>query len=177
MSREISENPIPLYQIRPRFQIDTKYSLDEIHARINNSLKKDQATCRGSIYSHYVTLFIPEDDQHYWSPQLSLNIEELDIGTHIRGLYGPNPSIWTMFIFFYSFIGIAFLFVSIFGFSRMSLGESGWILWLLPILFIIFISIYISAYFGKKKGHDQMIILHLFLEQCLDIHFSEVYKN
>jgi hypothetical protein len=131
-------------------------------------LKAENAQCEGQVNEEYGTLYLPYKEQHYWSPRLNLTFEKEESFTIIKGLYGPRPSVWTMFVFFYFVIALALVFVIIIGFSNISLGLSGAILWLIPILLIVFLSLWIVAYLGQKMGHDQMIILQQFFEKALD---------
>jgi cytochrome c-type biogenesis protein CcmH/NrfF len=45
------------------------------------------------------------------------------------------------------------------------LGKSTTILWVVPLLVIVFGSLYFVAYSGQKLGYDQMVTLHHFLEK------------
>ncbi|MFT5169113.1 MAG: hypothetical protein ACI8P3_004361 [Saprospiraceae bacterium] len=162
-----TEDHLPHFRVRPRFQIDTSCPLEELVEKIQNGLEKENAACNGRVNSMFGTLFIPQEDQHYWSPQLSLSFEKTETGTLMRGFYAPRPAVWTMFVFFYAIIGIAIIFILIFGMSYRSLGDSGAILWLIPVLVIIFLSLYAVAYTGQKMGHIQLVTLHRFLEECV----------
>ena len=161
-----TEDHLPHFRVRPRFQIETTFSIEELTEKIQSGLDKENAPCLGQVSPMFATIYIPQEDQHYWSPQLSLNFEETETGIFMRGFYAPRPAVWTMFIFFYAVIGIAILFILIFGFSYRSLGNSGAILWLIPVLVIIFFSLYAVAFTGQKVGHDQMVTLHRFIEDC-----------
>jgi hypothetical protein len=165
MKEHFDEDHLPVLEIRPRFQINTNLSMDEIENRINSNLHDPNSNFLGSVQHGYGTLSIPFKEQHFWSPQLTFSMEETEEGTLVRGLFGPRPSVWTMFIFFYAIIGFAIMIVSIIGFSNLSINQSGAILWSLPILIAVFLTIYISAYFGKRLGRDQMIILHRYFEK------------
>lgn len=154
-------------EIRPRFRKRTELRLGEILKRFRLALDDPQATIKGYIVDHHIVLKIPLEEQHYWSPQLSLEIEAEPEGTLIRGLYGPKPSVWLMFIFFYAVLGFISLVVMIVGFSQLNLNLSARILWLLPITLVLFVMIYLSAKAGQKKGHDQMEALHHFFEARL----------
>ncbi|MBT8190860.1 MAG: hypothetical protein HKN67_03165 [Saprospiraceae bacterium] len=167
------EDPLSAHQIRPRFQIDIDSGIKEIEDKIKDALQEEDATCLGRVDHGFVRLMLPYEDQHYWSPQLSLNLLENGDKTHIRGLYGPSPSVWTMFIFFYALIGLAILVILIFGTSYISLDQSGAILWLIPVLVLIFASLYLVSFFGQRLGHDQIVILHNFLEKTLEIKFED----
>ncbi len=164
------ENPTPEneeFHVRPRFRRETELMEDELQERIKHALAQDDAPCRGRLIAGHATLFIPQEQQHYWSPQLSLSFEELEKGTLIRGLFGPRPQVWTMFVLFYATIGFAALIVLIFGLSYWSLGKSTAILWWVPVLAVLYLSLYLVAYFGQKLGKDQMVILQKFIDKIL----------
>ncbi len=155
------------YRIRPRFHVETKFSAAQLKQKIEAQLNTENALITGWVDAHYAKLSIPHANQHYWSPYLSLSFEEIEGGTMIRGRYGPRQTVWTMFVFFYAFIGFAVMIILILGTSYMSLGKSGAILWLVPVLVVIFLTLYLVSYFGQKLGHDQMVTLHHFMEKCL----------
>lgn len=164
------EDHLPSYRVRPRFQIVIPFSKEKIIEKISEGLNKQDAKCKGWIHeSGFGKLFLPIEHQHYWSPELNLSIENKDQGSLLSGLYGPKPAIWTMFVFFYFVIGFSIVVISVIGLSNIYLNKSGIILWLVPILILVFLSLYLVAYLGQKVGYDQMIILHQFLEASLGI--------
>lgn len=155
-----------LSPVRPRFRVHCKLSPDEVVGRINAKLREKDSPCIGKVISGYATILIPEEDQHYWSPQLSLTIEETPNGSDLRGLYGPRPAVWTMFMFFYSCIGFAAFMITMIGLSFLTLGKSIAILWWVPVLTLLFLSLYLVAGIGKRLGQDQIKIIHAFIENC-----------
>ena len=164
-----TDQPTAGYRVRPRFKIESNYSVETLKTKLQDGLRQPHATCTGIVNPGYVTLYIPHQDQHYWSPQLVLTFEETEKGSLVRGLYGPRPVVWTMFVFFYSIIGVAVLFIGVMGMSYLMLGKSAAILWLEPILILVFLSLYLVAHFGQKMGEKQMIILHEFIVECIDL--------
>ncbi len=165
MSKKHLEH-IEFHRIRPRIRIESNLSPSQLSQKVKNNLR-DQNKIEGKVLPNFVTIYPVKEDQHYWSPQLTITIEETENGSLIRGLYGPKPSVWTMFIFFYSFIGFATMIVALIGLSFLSLDKDASILWLVPVLIILFFSLYLVAYLGQKFGHKQMIYLHHFMEECL----------
>lgn len=159
---------ITFKRIRPRFKVQSKKHSEEIVLAIRNRLNSDPPVYSGKTTAHFATIYPLPKDQHYWSPQLTITIEEEQDGALVRGLYGPKPSVWTMFVFFYSFIGFAILIVLMIGLSLLTLDQSATILWLIPVLVSIFLSLYLIAYTGQKLGHKQMSGLHRFIEKCLE---------
>jgi len=164
MSQSV-EDHLPAYRVRPRFKVHTTHSIDQLVDQIQSKLKQENASCLGQVHVMGGTLSVPLEQQHYWSPQLSLSFEETESGTILRGLYGPRPSVWGMFVFFYSIIGVGTLIAATIGFSMLSLGKPSPILWAVPVLVLIFLSLFLVSYSGQKVGKKQMIILHRFLEE------------
>ncbi|MEL7002107.1 MAG: hypothetical protein AAFN93_05135 [Bacteroidota bacterium] len=165
--RTLSSNSKKSLQIRPRFRFESDYSVEQIENKLKSALKENDAPCQGRVIGGHATLHLPTEEQHYWSPQLSITFEENNSGSLIRGLYGPRPQIWTMFVLFYSIIGFAALTILMFGLSYLSLSKSADILWLVPILGIIFLSLYLVSSYGQKLGHDQVLVLQKFIDQVL----------
>lgn len=157
---------IKFHSIRPRILVESKLSSSELLDRLKNNLR-DQYKIEGKVLPNFATIFPIKEEQHFWSPQLSIVVEEAETGTLIRGLYGPKPSVWTMFIFIYSFIGFITMIIGLIGLSFISLDKDASILWLVPVLILIFLSLYLVAYLGQKFGHKQMIYLHHFMEECM----------
>lgn len=166
---EHSEDIPKVYRIRPRFKVESSLTVDELTQKINTALSNENSPCKGKVKYGYGTLSLPQHEQHYWSPQLSITIEKDEEHTIIRGLYGPRPAVWTMFVFFYSFLGFAILIISIIGFSNISMDKSGAILWWVPVLALLFLSLYLVSFSGQKLGHKQIEILHAFVEESLGI--------
>ncbi len=165
------ESHLPPFAIRPRFQVELPMKHERIVRKIKKGFSHPEATCVGHASEGFARIKIPSQDRHYWSPQLSVMLEDLEgkEGTMLRGLYGPAPSVWTMFVFFYALVGFAFVVVAIIGFSRISLDMPAPILWWLPVLLIVLLSLYLVSFFGQKLGHDQMETLHTFLEESLGL--------
>lgn len=164
------------FRVRPRFRRETAESPKELSERIVSEAKQQQAPFTVSfipgLHMHIV-LKIPQAERHYWSPQLSLTLETQEDGsTLIRGLYGPAPSVWTLFTFGYAVISVLGFFAFALGFSQWSLGMSAPILWALPILSVFALGLYILAQLGQKMGAAQTYKLHYFFENLLQEHIQ-----
>ena len=157
------------FQIRPRFEIASDFSVEELQNILHKKLNSDEAPCDGKIRYGYASFYPSEEDHHYWSPHLSVTIEEhpSQNGSLLRGLYGPSPSVWTMFVFFYGIIALSILISLIIGLANLTIDEPGTILWAVPVLVLILASMYLVSYFGQKKGHDQIEDIHHFFESCI----------
>lgn len=156
------------FRIRPRFKHQIELPVDDVHERIMAAVENtDDVHAEGFVMGH-LHVRVPTADQHFWSPQLHLSTEEVEEGTMIRGLYGPNPTVWGLFFFGYVSVGILFFFTGFWGLSRWSLDQPATVLWLLPVLGAVAVGLYLMAQFGQKIGAEQMFRLHHFYEGIFD---------
>lgn len=154
-------------QIRPKFKIKHSLKPEEILDKLQEHLDKNNADCKGTILENYAILRIPTDKQHYWSPQLSIDVEQDDNGTSIKGMFGPRPSVWMMFAGFYIFSFFAAIVGLVYGFSQLTLDMTPHGFWIFIFAVILLVVAYSIAYSGQKLGHDQMVLLRSFLEKSL----------
>ncbi len=156
-------------RIRPRFKLLSSYTPENFTAIIKQQLQNAKSNCYAeSLLKSFIVLKIREEEQHFWSPQLTLSIDKREEGSFIRGLYTPKPTIWSLFIFLYTGIGVCVLFAGLYGLSRLSLNLEAPILWLVPVLLGFALLLYIIAQIGQKLGAQQMFDLHHFLEGVID---------
>ncbi len=156
-------------RIRPRFRLEVPYSPEILKEKIRLALDINDEMCKGNIVDNHVILKIPISQQHYWSPMLTIDLEPIDSGSLIRGLFGPKPEIWTMFVFFYSAIGFLTLMGLIFGFSQLMLKMNAYGLWAVPAGGSLLIGLFVISKFGQRLGQKQMHQLKEFLDNSLNL--------
>ena len=146
-------------EIRPRWSKELTIEKDTIMEQFRQNLETTE-TVVASVWEHHVVLKIPHEKQHFWSPQMTVSFEDLENGqTRVRGLCGPRPSVWMMFIFFYFLLGFVGMVVMIMGFSQMSLGLSYGILWLIPAIALLTLLVFLTAKMGQRLAHAEMELL------------------
>ncbi len=157
-------------RIRPRFKAEVSQSSEEIIATLRKLIDDPAEKIDGTTLPNYSVLRIPVEEQHYWSPELSISLEETANGTTIvRGLFGPRPVVWTLFASFYAFTAFALLIGILVGYPQWSLGQTPWALWLIPVALILFGSAYAVALTGQKLGHGQMHHLKEIITKALQL--------
>lgn len=154
------------FHIRPRFKEQLPVTADEFQKRLEEALE-DAEKWEGRVRFGFVTVQIPFKDQHFWSPQLTISYESTDDGVLVRGMYGPRPNVWTMFVFFYAIVGMAMLAVLMVGLSNLTLDKDAVILWWVPVLVLVFLSLFLVARAGQSISKKQMVVLHEFVEQVM----------
>lgn len=154
-------------RIRPRFKETVTGSTADYLIGIKEAIDHNREFT-GLVSEQYCVIEICAQERHYWSPQLTLTLEEtLEGGLEIRGLYGPKPSVWAIFFMSYAALGVLSLFVGVFGFSQVILGNSAPILWAIPVMVAIAIALYLVAQGGQKVGAEQMFRIHHFYEEVI----------
>lgn len=152
------------FRIRPRFKHLIKNSnKEELEKHICDELRKTKAFVFTHIIGHIYIKIHPKE-QHVWSPQLHLSFEQEDENVIVRGLYGPNPTVWALFFFGYVGLGILSLFAGIWGTSLWSLGRDASVLWLIPVFAALAGGLYVVSQTGQKLGAQQMFDIHHFYE-------------
>ncbi|MGJ8684711.1 MAG: GTP-binding protein [Nonlabens sp.] len=156
--------------LRPRFMRYLPVALDEVRQRFttNAAARNNYKT---SIVDDHIFIRILKKDQHFWSPQLHLELRENpDSGTDIHGLFGPSPTVWTFFMFLHFVAAGLFITAGIWCYTQHVLDNS--ILFpviAMVVLVVIWFTLYTLGQFGKKKGHSQMHELYQYMKECLEV--------
>jgi hypothetical protein len=161
------ENQDQSLRFRPRFKLEVDMERDALLERLRSVLDDHQDFCTGEFVDHHVILRIRKAQQHFWSPQLTLELSPKGAGTTIRGLFGPKPTVWTMFVFFYSAIGFLTLMGLIFGLSQMMLKMDAFGLWAVPVGSVLLLGLFVMSKVGQKLGQHQMNRFHEILTEAL----------
>ena len=155
--------------LRPRFKFDVTHDNESILELFEDTTKKQSDFIVSRVDDH-IFIKIPKVKQHFWSPQLHLEInkKEDEASSTIYGLFGPNPNVWTMFMFFHFIVIILFLGFGIWTYSNWVL-DTHYAVQLFTTLFMIVIwfSLYFGGRIGKKSGMKEMYQLHGFMRETL----------
>lgn len=154
--------------LRPRFKIE----LDKNNQEILSAFEEAKNTQKNFIVSRiddHVFIKIPRADQHFWSPQLHLEIMEVDKNSsRLFGLFGPNPTVWTMFMFFHFIVAGLFIGFGIWAYTNWTLKTDFAIqLFVAILMIVIWAALYFGGRLGKDTGRDQMVLLHNFMNNLL----------
>lgn len=154
--------------LKPRFQIDfemdSKSLLDEMKKHLS-----DVSEYRMKLVDNHLVIDVPDKETHFWSPQLHIEIEDVtDLKSKVKGLFGPKPQVWTLFMFLHFFIATAFLIFGIIAYSNWSLDKSSILpIVMLVVLPIVWVLLYFVGTIGKATGKKQMDELKDFTKKIL----------
>ena len=155
--------------LRPRF----KMNFEESHQNLIEKFKyisKNKTSKFGILISDgHVIIDIPMEENYFWSPQLNIEIERIEENRSlVKGLFGPKPQVWTLFMFIHFAMAVAFVGFSIAAYVQWTLnGDYKAALIVTLVLPILWIVMYFLGRIGKKTGHKQMDELHEFMMETL----------
>jgi len=154
--------------LRPRFKMDIGQNNQTI-LKTFEVFKKSQKDFIVTRVDDHVFIRLPKEKQHFWSPELHLEINEIDENTSmLHGLFGPKPAVWTMFMFFHFIVAGLFCAFGIWAYSNWSL-KTDYTLQLFVVIFmvVLWIVLYVGGRLGKATGKDQMHELFNFMTEVL----------
>ncbi|WP_438968997.1 GTP-binding protein [Nonlabens sp.] len=153
--------------LRPRFKRELCITRDVFFELILTH-KKDKKYII-SVVNDHVFIRFPKNKSHFWSPELHLELHEV-IGEKIslKGLYGPKPTVWTMFMFLHFLVAGLFIAAAIWLYTSYTLEESVRLpLIILILMILVWIILYIAGRLGRKTGESQMHELQYFIDSLL----------
>lgn len=151
------------FRIRPRFKHFITADKEELERRISMALAQEKQFTYYHIPDH-ICIKIHPSERHIWSPQLDLSFEQEGETVIVRGLYGPNPTLWALFFFGYILLGLFAIFLGIWGLSVWMIGGDISILWGIPGLGLAAFLLYLFGQTGQKLGAQQLFDIHHFFE-------------
>lgn len=153
--------------LRPRFQLDipepkeTTLKAFETHQKNPFTVKR---------MDDHVFIKFKAEQLHFWSPQLHLEINETDEkNSKLYGLFGPNPTLWTFFMFLHFGVATIFIVLGVWAYSSASLDRPyGLQIGLMVAMVVLWFTLYAFGRAGRHKGKPQMRELYGFMMETLD---------
>lgn len=157
------------FHLRPRFTIELSKDDDIIIESFKSVFLSNKYNYLGKIVDGHIFISVAKKDEHFWSPQLHLEIVSQENTTLLKGLFGPKPQVWTMFMFVHFVIGISFIGMIVLLYTKISLDEN----FIYPLVLVIFLPLiwvilYLLGNIGKDRGKKQMKELHDFMIEVIE---------
>lgn len=143
-------------RMRPQFKRHLPCSPAAAQRTLKRHVDQAEGRVQGDFYSNHAVLCVPPAEEHFWSPQLSIDFASTDAGTDVRGLFGPRPSVWTMFMASYAFAAFGGTIGITFGLAQWSLGMAAPALWAGPAAAVMAAATYGLALLGRALSRDQV---------------------
>ena len=121
------------------------------------------------IANQLISLNVKQDEQHWWSPEMTLRLENEGSETIFYESIGPNSSMFTLAMFFVILGSVIFLAALMMSLSQMTIGDSP----LLALGVTLFSGLLIVVTFGvlavgRLKAADQVSRLRDFVRHIIE---------
>ena len=145
-------------RLRLRFYKDVTENIDLVRQKFENYKLNCTEDCHLKIRHNHIWMNMPEAKREYWSPHLHLELEsKSENETHIRGLFGPEPTLWTLFMFLHFMVAGIFLIFSAIAYSNYVLKQPTTMdLVVMLLMVIVWFLLYFIAKQIRFKGNGQM---------------------
>lgn len=156
--------------LRPKFSKDVAKSIEDILAdatKIKAEVKDDYLL---KISDHHIFFFITRSKRKYFSPHLHVELtENEDKSTNVRGLYGPDQTVWTFFMFLHFIVAGIFLIYMVIAYSHWTLKQSTTLDFAIMGLMVVFwFALYFQARINRKKCQPQMQKLNELIDRIVE---------
>ena len=154
--------------LRPRFKIEVNTNHQNLLQAFENQKDSSSKYIITRVDDH-VFLKFPKQQQHFWSPQLHLEINEQgDSSSTVYGLFGPNPTVWTLFMFLHFVVAGLFFGFGVWAYTNATLGNDYAIqLFLTLMMVVLWFVLYFAGRMGRAKGKPEMHQLYEFMQDTL----------
>lgn len=143
--------------LRPRFEVESKKSVDQILERAKKLKSELKSDYQIKIIDEHLYFYFSKEKRKYYSPFLHLELEAEEDKTIVKGLFGPEQLLWTMFMFLHFVVAGLFLVFSMMAYTHWSLKQSTVLDFsIMGIMVVFWFSLYFMARLNRERGVPQM---------------------
>lgn len=142
-------------QLKPRFKLEVKNTsiLEKFSAhQTENTLQDVDIKC----LDEHIWFSIPIAKRNYYSPRLHIEVEEKEEKCILHCTFGPDPNLWTMFMFVHFFLGLSFIGLLVWFYTNITLDQSNTLVYILMFIIALFwVGLYVFARKNRQKATPQ----------------------
>jgi hypothetical protein len=144
--------------MRPTFETVVPLPKVEVQKRISQQLDADGWRWESHSFDGYFEMHVPKNEVRYWSPHLSISMDERDGATHIHGRFAPRQDVWTLVWVLYLAFAFTALFALLFWLAAWHASQSQWRwMWVLTPLSLLGLALlYVVNFVGQSWSNDQI---------------------
>ena len=143
--------------LRPKFEVESKKTVAEILERAKTLKSELKSDYQIKIIDEHLYFYFSKEKRKYYSPFLHLELEANEGKTTVKGLFGPEQLLWTLFMFLHFIVAGLFLVFSMMAYTHWSLNQSIVLdVVVMTFMVVFWILLYVIARINREKGVPQM---------------------
>ena len=141
-----------------RFYKNVDLNMDDVLLKFKIFNDYDASHFNIKLCDDHIWIFIIGNKKKYWSPHLHLEFETKEENkTHIRGLFGPDQTLWTLFMFLHFLVAGVFIIFGMIAYSNHTLKQPiTFDIIVMSLMIIVWILLYVIARQIRSNGNGQM---------------------
>ncbi len=169
-------------RLRPRFGLRVDLTPDDVMTRFQELSEGRSHSCEIYLLDRQVEMTVDAEQRHYWSPYLKMLLEESGPHTVLRGKFGPNINVWSLFLAAYAVLSITGSGGLLLATSQLQLAQTPNGLLLTGGCLVLAIVVWIAGKIGQRWAYDQMVYIHgvvhqLFADNVVDEIYCEACES
>ena len=143
--------------LRPKFEVESKKTVAEILERAKTLKSELKSDYQIKIIDEHLYFYFSKEKRKYYSPFLHLELEANEENTKVKGLFGPEQLLWTLFMFLHFIIAGLFVVFAMMAYTHWSLKQSVVLDFSIMVIMVVFwFSLYFMARLNREQGVPQM---------------------
>lgn len=161
--------------LRIRFQQSVSASPDRLIEDFKQLKAKGKSLYRIKILDHHVWIGVAFAEKKHYSPTLHLEFEQTEDPQKslVRGLFGPEPSLWTLFMFLHFVVAGIFIMFLAFAYSNWTMQQPMALdIFMMILMVAAWFMLYFFARLNRQRGLPQARAIEKLVNEVL-----EKYEN
>ena len=155
--------------LRPKFEVESKKTVAEILERAKTLKSELKSDYQIKIIDEHLYFYFSKEKRKYYSPFLHLELEANEGKTTVKGLFGPEQLLWTLFMFLHFIVAGLFLVFAMMAYTHWSLKQSVVLdVVVMTFMVVFWILLYVIARINREKGVPQMHELEDLMHKVLE---------
>lgn len=160
-------------KLQPTFRVPLPLAAEPAVQRLRAAIESSELKGLVASAGRCVDFQVERADQRFWSPHLSVQVEDTAEGSLLFARFSPRPEIWTFVMAIYFAASFVICSAAIYGYVLWFLGESPWVLLLIPISLLMIFLLHLASLIGQGLSSDQMQLLRARLDRLLELSFPD----
>lgn len=157
--------------LRIRFQYTVFATPEQLVEDFKNLKAAFKSQYRIKLLDNHVWIGAAFSEKNYYSPTLHLEFEPTE-NTHqtlVRGLFGPEPALWTMFIFLHFVVAGIFIMFLAFAYSNWTMKQPMALdIFIMILMVVAWFLLYLFARLNRQRGLPQARAIEKLVDGVLE---------